>query len=95
MLKIASPAIIFLSLMQTTAAELIALNKIYAPCISSFSGGAVKLILSFTLLKTPYVNIYGAIISDAAYYFVACLINLVYIKKVNKYGETVRRNNRR
>ena len=95
MLKIASPAIIFLSLMQTTAAELIALNKIYAPCISAFSGGAVKLILSFTLLKTPYVNIYGAIISDAAYYFVACLINLVYIKKVNKYGETVRRNNRR
>ena len=45
--------------------------------------------------SAAYVNIYGAIISDAAYYFVACLINLVYIKKVNKYGETVRRNNRR
>ena len=89
MLKLASPAIIFLSLTQTTAAELIALDKIYAPCVSSFSGGAVKLILSFILLKIPYINVYGAIISDTVHYFVACLINLVYIKKANKTKEVL------
>lgn len=88
MLKIAAPAIIVLSLMQTSAAELIALNKIYAPFFSSALGGAVKLMLSYILLKNPYINVYGAIISDIAGYFVACLINLVYIKKANKPKES-------
>lgn len=88
MLKIAAPTIIVLSLMQTASAELIALDKIYAPFFSSVSGGAVKLTLSYILLKTPAVNVYGAIISDIAGYFVACLINLVYIKKTNKTKES-------
>lgn len=89
MLKLASPVVILLSLMQTTAAELIALNKIYAPCLSSLLGGVVKLTVSYLLLKTPGINVYGAIISDLSHYFVACLINLLYIKKVNKNKESV------
>ena len=78
LLKLSSISVVFLPLMQTSASVLIAKGKFYAPVITSSVGVTVKLITSYFLLKTPKINIFGAVISDILCYFVATFLNLIY-----------------
>lgn len=79
MLKLASLSVLFLSLMQTSSAILIALSKTKITLISGIISAVIKLILSYFLLKNSHINIFACIFTDIFSYFVACFLNLVYI----------------
>ena len=79
MLKISSLSVIFLPLMQTSAACLNALGKHKITILGVSIASGVKLILSTMLLIRPEINVFAAIYTDIALYFVACFINLGYI----------------
>ena len=79
LLKICSPTIILLCLLQTLNAVLIAQGKFYFPTISLGVGVLVKFLVSIILLPNPKFNIYGGALGLIACYFFACLINLIMI----------------
>ncbi|MBO5926799.1 MAG: oligosaccharide flippase family protein [Clostridia bacterium] len=84
MAKIASLSVLFLPIMQTLSASLIASGKLYAPVLTSSVSSTLKIILTFILLKVESINIFAVIITDIVCYLVACFLNLVYIIFINK-----------
>ncbi len=81
LIKALSPMVIFSALLQTFNAVLIAKNKTYHAIVGCVLGCLIKIVLEFFLLKTPSINIFGAVISHIACYLLACFFNLLYIKK--------------
>ncbi len=83
LLKILSPAVVFLSLLQTENAVLIGKNRLYAPVLGMFAGILTKVALDLILVRNPIINIYGGAVAVIACYFVADLINLlpIFLKK--------------
>ncbi len=90
LLRVSSPCILLLSLLQTCNAVLIGKGKPYLPVISLGIGVLVKEILNFILLKMPKLNIYGGAIAIIACYFTVCLINLIMIFKFKVSNESKR-----
>lgn len=82
LLRIASPCVVLLSILQTQNASLIGKGKLYYPVIATSTGIIVKIILNLILLNIPSINIYGGAIALIACYFTADLINfiLIYLK---------------
>lgn len=95
LLRMASPCIVLLSMVQTSNAVLVGKGKTYLPVFSLFIGVMVKTILSVVLLKNPNVNIYGAPISLIACYFTVCLVNLIGRKNIKVKDVKSRDCNRR
>jgi len=81
LLRLTSPTVLLLSLVQTTNAQLVATDKFYLPLFSLGTGIAVKIILSLILIPSPKINIYGGGISLIACYFVAVMINFIILIK--------------
>ncbi len=81
LLRLTSPCILLLSVVQTSNAVLVGRGKTYFPVLSLSLGIALKTILSLILLKIPKVNIYGSSIALIACYFSVCLVNLILILK--------------
>lgn len=79
LLKLCSPIVLFLSLLQTENGVFIGMGKPYIPVISLLSGVVVKTITEVLLMKNPSLNIYGGAIGLIACYFFACLVNLVVL----------------
>ena len=79
LLRISSPCIVLLSLLQTGNAVLIGKGKFYKPILSLSVGIAVKILCNAILLKIPELNIYGGALSVIACYFVTTLINFTMI----------------
>lgn len=79
LLRLVSPCIILLSILQTANAVLIGKGKPYKPVISLTIGVAVKTLINILLLTNPKINIYGGGVALIACYFVTCLINLIMI----------------
>ncbi len=79
LLKIGAFTVIFLPLVQTTAAVLIASGNCGVPPVTAFISAAVKIALTVFLIKNPDINILGAVIGDGACYLLACFLNLMYI----------------
>ena len=77
-----SPAVIFLSLLQTGNAVLIGKNKARLSIISLSVGILVKTLLNLLLLKIPKLNIYGGAVALIACYFIVCLVNFIMIFNV-------------
>lgn len=91
-LKYSAFSVIFLSLLQTENAILFARGNLYGSLIGVFSGIAVKIALSFLLIKNPALNIYGAVIAQTACYFLASLINLKQVfRRKNENKVTIGR----
>ena len=82
LLSISFFAVIGLSLIQTFTACLVGLSKPLVPCLFLSIGIAVKFSLQLFLLKNPNINIFGALYSDIACYFVAVFLNLLYIRSI-------------
>lgn len=89
LLKVGALGVILLPLVQSTTSVLVAKNKFYLPLISLFLGLVAKIILTIILVKMPKINIYGTAFSDIACYFVATVLNLLYIIKGRKKQEEV------
>lgn len=76
LIKLTSPTIITLSLLQTLNSVLIGKGKLYSPVVNLFISVVVKVIFNFFLLQNPSINIYAGGIALNACYFLACLLNL-------------------
>ena len=82
LLRLTSPCVILLSMLQTENAVLIGKKERYKPLFSLIIGVLIKTMLNFILLNNPKINIYGGGVSLIACYFTACLINLIMIFKL-------------
>lgn len=83
LLQIGGLSVVGLALMQTCVSLLIAEKHYYLPVATLSVGLAVKVVLNWLLLSDPQFHIFGAAISSAACYFVAGILNLVYIIREN------------
>lgn len=79
LLRLTSPCVILLSLLQTLNGILIGKGNPKKPMIGMGLGVAVKVVIEIFTLKTPEIGIYGAGIAAIACYFVADLVNLLLI----------------
>lgn len=94
-LKYASLTIPFIILTQSTTVILQATTSKVMPIINLLIGCLVKVILASILIPRPEINIYGAVISTMAAYFVAFNLNVFLIGrklniKVNFYETLVK-----
>lgn len=76
LLRITSPCIILLSLLQTLNGVLIGKGNPKKPIIGLVFGVAIKTAIEIFTLKNPEINVNGAGIAAIACYFVADLVNL-------------------
>lgn len=95
LLKICSLSVIFLSLMQVTVSILVALKKVYVAIITLSLAIIFKIILNIILLPIPFLNIYGAAISSMVCYFIAAILNFIFIIANTKHKFNSRRLTRR
>lgn len=84
LLSIMSVAVLFLTIVQPMTGILQGLGKTYIPVINLFIGVAVKVVISFVLIKIPEINIYGAAIGTVACYAVAGILDLIFAIKYSK-----------
>ncbi|MBQ3572590.1 MAG: oligosaccharide flippase family protein [Clostridia bacterium] len=89
LVTISSVNVIFHSTLHASSTYILAMGKQRVSLINLIIGIAVKVIIDFTLIKLPQINIFGMIISDVGCYFVALVLNLIYIyysKKLSIVG---------
>lgn len=79
LLRLTSPSVVFLSVLQASNSVFIGKGKLYKPVINLSIGVAIKFALSVILLRLPSINIYGGAIAINACYFTVCVINLISI----------------
>ncbi len=83
-------AVFFLGLIGVTNSALQAYNLQNKTIISTVSGIAVKLILSYVLIGIPEINVVGAAISTAACYFTIMILNMYFMTKHMGYLPKIR-----
>lgn len=88
-----------LSLVQTSSAILIGLNKPYASCLFLGFGLIVKAVVEIIFLNIPEINIFGALYSDISCYLIAIFGELLYIicilkRQLKRTGATQTNQNR-
>lgn len=88
-----------LSLVQTSSAILIGLNKPYASCLFLGFGLIVKAVVEIIFLNIPEINIFGALYSDISCYLIAIFGELMYIicilkRQLKRTGATQTNQNR-
>ena len=81
LLQVGAVSIIFLALVQVSAASLQGIGKVMLPAIAAFCGVMVKIPINWYLLAVPRINILGAVISTIVCYIVAAGINLFFLHK--------------
>ncbi len=79
LLRYSSISIILHSGLHAVNLLLLSVNKQKVSLINLLSGVICKIILSVSLIKIPKINVFGMLISDVGCYFVALILNLVYI----------------
>ena len=79
LLRLCSPIVILLSLVQVCNSVLIGKGKLYTPVLTLLVGVLIKILLNVILLNNREINIYGGAIAIIACYFSVCLINLILI----------------
>lgn len=82
MLSAVAPCVVMMCVVQITSAILQSAGKIMLPFFTALVGSAVKLSLSWYLVGTPEINIYGSAISTNAAYIIVMILNLAAIRKV-------------
>lgn len=80
-LSVASFAVIFISLNQTTAPVLQGMGKTYLPVTHMFSGLVVKVVLNYILTAIPAVNILGPAFGTIVAFAIAGFLNFRAIIK--------------
>lgn len=82
LLKLLSPAVLFVSMVLVSNAVLQATGHVMTPVINIAAGGIFKVIINMNLVSNPAININGAPIGTTVCYFVYMFLNLVQIKKI-------------
>ena len=84
LLLYASINIVLHSTLHATAFIMLSLNEQKKSFVFLGVGVILKVVLDFVLIANPKISVFGMIISDAGCYFVALILNLIYIKYINK-----------
>lgn len=87
LLKMISPAILLLSLIQTENAIFIGLGKPTVPIITLGLGVTIKIVIESVLYQNARFNIYGGAIALIACYFFITLVNLIIMIKLKVKNE--------
>ncbi len=96
LIRALTPYIVFASLLQSVNATLIANGKTFISVISCVIAVTIKVVLEVILFFVFKFNIYGAVIALNLCYFVACFLNLLYIKIYgNKATQSRQLNNQK
>ncbi len=77
LLKIISPAVLLLSLIQTLNAIFIGKSKPYIPIVTMLLGVILKIVLEVIFYNDKRLNIYGGGLALIACYFFITLVNLI------------------
>ncbi len=80
-LRVLSFAIPFVALVSLTNAVLQAAGRVRVPVISMLIGGVIKVIVNYTLVGMPNVNIYGAPFGTLVCYAFITTVNLIVLRK--------------
>ena len=81
LLSLSSLTIVLFTVVQSTSGILQGLRKQRIPMYTLMAGVAAKVILNYTLIGTPQINIYGAPIASLSCYTISMLPNLWYVRK--------------
>lgn len=81
MLRLASPSVIFICIMQLAGAVLQSMGYIGRAFIASAAAAVIKIICTVALASVPELNIYGAVIGSDIGFFAGAVIDLVYISR--------------
>jgi stage V sporulation protein B len=81
LLALSSIAIVFMGLTQTLSGILQGINKAYVAAAGILAGALIKLIINFTLIPVPSINIKGAVFGTIACYITSTLINIIALNK--------------
>ena len=81
LLSVLGTSVFFSCMMTVTNAVLQAYGKERLPMISMFAGAVVKVVLSYILIGTPSINVYGAALSTFVCSLTVSAINFAYIRK--------------
>jgi len=85
-LRYLSPAVIFLTLVQTMTGILQGMGRERIPVINLVIGALTKAVVSYTLTTVPFLNIRGAALGTVCGYAVSAVLNLSAIIKYQKSG---------
>lgn len=81
-LSILSYAIVFVSLVMVTNSMLQATGHTITPVVHMAIGGVVKVLVNYTLVGIPHININGAPIGSTLCYITILILNIVSIRKI-------------
>lgn len=79
-----TPCVIFLGLVQTLTGILQGMGKPMVPVIALAVGMVFKVVISYTLTGIESINVIGSALGTLTAYFIAAMINLIYVKKAMK-----------
>ncbi|HJC20775.1 MAG TPA: polysaccharide biosynthesis C-terminal domain-containing protein, partial [Candidatus Butyricicoccus avicola] len=74
----------FVALVSLTNAVLQAAGRVRVPVISMLLGGVIKVLVNYTLVGTPQINIYGAPFGTLVCYAFITAVNLIILRKYVK-----------
>ena len=80
-LLVLAPCIVFLGLIQSLNGILQGMGKPMVPVICLVIGMVFKVVISYTLTAIPQINVIGSALGTLTAYFVASMLELIYIKK--------------
>ena len=83
-LLVLSPCIVFLGLIQSLNGILQGMGKPMVPVICLVIGMVFKVVISYTLTAIPQINVIGSALGTLTAYFVASMLELIYIKRAMK-----------
>ncbi len=83
-LQVMALGVIFLTLVQSLTAILQGLGRPIIPVRNLGIGAIVKIFLTFVLTSIPSINVKGAALSTVVAYFIACVLDLISVKKYTK-----------
>ena len=82
LLPIVAVSVVFNGLLYTTNAIIQSMGNMRRPVVHMAIGGAVKIILNYTLVPLPWLNIRGVAISTVASNLIVAVLNLIFISKL-------------
>jgi len=81
MLSLSAITIVLFTVVQSTSGILQGLKKQWIPMYTLLAGVVVKVILNYTLIAIPEINIFGASIASITCYTISMLPNLFFVHK--------------
>lgn len=84
LLMVGGVSVIFLALTQIMGGMLQGISKYYIPVIAALCGALIKIVINYTLVAIPSINVVGAVIGTIFCYMIASIIDCLYVQRVTK-----------